>query len=92
MLLRTNIGAARRFYHLAVSHLSAGDIVKFIMSIHTAVLQCVNGDSVSGDGVEGECGRQVEGGEEDEEMDSSESSSGKGYIYTVQHTLFVLCS
>ena len=75
--MRTNIGASRRFYHLAVTHLSAGDIVKFITSIHTAILQCVNGDGVRGDGEEDEGGRQVEGGEE-EEMESSDSSSDKG--------------
>ena len=59
-----------------MTHLSAGDVVKFILSIHTAVMQCVRGE-----GVEGEGGRQESGGgeeEQEEDMESSEGDSDKG--------------
>ena len=87
-LLRANPGASRRFYQLAVTHLSVSDVVKFILSIHAAVVQCVK--SEGGDGVEGEGvrrrgrGKHGEGGgekedQEEEDMESSESDKSKYY-------------
>ena len=54
-----------------MTHLSAGDVAKFILSIHAAVMQCVKSE-----GVEGEDGKKGsrDGGdrEDEEEMDSNE--------------------
>ena len=80
-LLRANQGASRRFYQLAVAHLSIGDVVKFILSIHTAIVQCVKSEGVESEGVKSEGrGRRGRGGggkeereEEEEDMESSEN-------------------
>ena len=75
-LLRANQGASRRFYQLAVTHLSVSDVVKFILSIHVAIVQCVKSEGGEGEGVSQR--RRVGGGgkgkqEEEENMESSES-------------------
>ena len=74
-LLRANQGASRRFYQLAVGHLSVGDVVKFILSIHAAIVQCVKSEGGEGEGVSQ--GKHEGGGErdeqEEEDMESSES-------------------
>ena len=80
-LLRANQGASHRFYQLAVAHLSIGDVVKFILSIHTAIVQCVKSEGVESEGVKSEGrGRRGRGGggkeereEEEEDMESSEN-------------------
>ena len=95
-LLRANPGASRRFYQLAVAHLSVTDVAKFILSIHTAVLQCVSGDGVEGEGREAREQGDGEREEEEEDMESSEASSDKGAqsIPPTQciHTAIVCCS
>ena len=63
---------------MAVAHLSVGDVVKFILSIHAAVVQCVKSEGgVEGEGVSQGRGKRGEGGEKEERdeegMDSSES-------------------
>ena len=40
-LLRTNSEAARRFYQLAVGHLSVAEVAKFILSIQLAIVHCI---------------------------------------------------
>ena len=61
-----------------MTHLSVGDVVKFILSVHSAVLQCVKSEGAEG----GEDGSHEDQGEEDEEeeeeMESSEKDSDKG--------------
>ena len=42
-LLKTNPEASRRFYQLAVCHLSVGDVAKFIQTILSTLVQCVEG-------------------------------------------------
>ena len=64
-----------------MTHLSAGDVVKFILSVHTAVMQCVRGEGVEKEGERGrEVRREAGGGERDQEedMESSEGDSDKG--------------
>ena len=82
-LLRANPGASRRFYQLAVTHLSVGDVVKFILSIQAAVVQCVRSEGVEGEG-EGvrqvSRGRRGDGDKKEEDMESSESDRGN-YMY-----------
>lgn len=51
-LLRTNPGAARRFYQLAVVHLSPTEVTKFILAILSAIIHCVEDDGVRSEGVE----------------------------------------
>ena len=76
-LLRANQGASRRFYQLAVAHLSVGDVVKFILSIHAAIVQCVKSEGVERES-QGRRGRGGGGkGEQEkaeEDMESSESN------------------
>ena len=77
-LLRANQGASRRFYQLAVTHLSVGDIVKFILSIHVAVVQCVKSE---GEGVsQGRCEGGAAKGKQEEDMESSESDKSNYLI------------
>ena len=57
VLIRANPGAARRFYQLAVSHLTPANVAKFILTIHSAILQCV---------------REEEEGKREEEEEESE--------------------
>ena len=93
-LLRANPGASRRFYQLAVAHLSVTDVAKFILSIHTAVLQCVSGDGVEGEGRGAREQGDGEREEEEEDMESSEASSDKGaqYVYSSYiHTAVIAC-
>ena len=59
VLLRANPGAARRFYQLAVTHLSPAEVAKFILAIHSTLVQCVQGDGSE----QGEGGKVVEGKE-----------------------------
>lgn len=59
VLLRANPGAARRFYQLAVTHLSPAEVAKFILAIHTTLVQCVQGDGSE----QSEGGKVVQGKE-----------------------------
>ena len=74
-LLRANQGASRRFYQLAVTHLSVSDVIKFILSIHVAVVQCVKSEGGEGKGVsQGRCeGGGAKGEQEEEDIESVES-------------------
>ena len=53
-LLHTNPGAARRFYQLAVVHLSPTEVTKFILAILSAIMHCVEGEGVRSGEVEGD--------------------------------------
>ena len=59
VLLRANPGAARRFYQLAVTHLSPAEVAKFILAIHSTLVQCVQGEG--GKVVEGKEGEESAG-------------------------------
>jgi hypothetical protein len=72
-----------------VAHLSVGDVVKFILSIHAAIVQCVKregvkSESVEREGVRGKRGGRGGGGkkeqEEEEDMESSESDKSEFII------------
>ena len=71
VLLRANPGAARRFYQLAVTHLSPAEVAKFILAIHSTVVQCVQGDGSE----QGGGGKVVEGKEGEE---SAAATLGEG--------------
>ena len=54
-LLEMNAGAARRFYQLAVGHLTPSHTVRFMLALHKTVSHCVE----EGEGEEMEEGREV---------------------------------
>ena len=72
-LLKTNPEASRRFYQLAVCHLSVGDVAKFIQTILSTLVQCVEG----GEGCEG-----GEGGATSEDASSDDEEKLEGDSHT----------
>ena len=72
-LLRTSPAAARRFYQLAVIHLSPAEVTKFILAILSAVVQCVECEGVSSDGV-------TVGGSDDGDGESEAETNSKGTV------------
>jgi len=77
VLVRANPGAARRFYQLAVTHLSPSDVAKFILAIHSAIMQCVQNDGAGEDGVRRRR-EEVNVSEEEEATPDGHSEGGCG--------------
>ncbi|XP_064397126.1 condensin-2 complex subunit G2-like isoform X2 [Halichondria panicea] len=69
-LVRTNPGAARRFYQLAVVHLTPTEVTKFILAILLALMQCVETEGAENGGGASE--------EEEEERDMETNGEGGG--------------
>ena len=61
-LLRLNVGAARRFYQLAGTHLSPGDTVQFILDIERALTLCIIGEGKARAAVGGKAGGKAAAG------------------------------
>ena len=68
-LVRTNPGAARRFYQLAVVHLTPTEVTKFILAILSALMQCVETEGADNGGKASE--------EEEEERDMETNGEGE---------------
>ncbi len=68
-LVRTNSGAARRFYQLAVVHLTPTEVTKFILAILSALMQCVETEGADNGGKASE--------EEEEERDMETNGEGE---------------
>ena len=62
----------RRFYQLAVTHLSPAEVAKFILAIHSTVVQCVQGDGSE----QGGGGKVVE--EKEGEESAAATFAGEG--------------
>ncbi len=67
-LVRTNPGAARRFYQLAVVHLTPTEVTKFILAILLALMQCVETEGAENGG----------GASEEEEEERDMETNGEG--------------